>query len=188
MPIFTKKLSETEVDSLLKTLKNRFTKSMSRHDKLSWDAVSEHLRSHNQKLSVLANMELSGGEPDVVGVDRQSGEYVFFDCSAESPSGRRSLCYDKTALESRKEFKPKTSVIDMVDAIGAELLTEEQYLELQNLGNFDEKTSSWIVTPSEVRELGGALFADRRYNRVFIFHNGAESYYASRGFRCCFKI
>jgi hypothetical protein len=170
-------------EALLKTLKDRFEKNMNRHKGLTWTAVQTKLESHTKKLWTLSEMERTGGEPDVVGYDKKSNEFIFFDCSEESPKDRRSLCYDREALNSRKEHKPKNSAVDMAVAMGIELLTEEQYRELQKLGNFDTKTSSWIVTPPDIRKLGGALFCDRRYNTVFTYHNGAESYYAARGFR-----
>ena len=161
---------------------------MYRHKNLDWDEVAERLGSFKEKLWSLHEMEKSGGEPDVVGKDSATGEYIFFDCSAESPKGRRSVCYDREGLESRKQHKPKNNAIDMAAAMGIELFSEEQYRELQTLGKFDEKTSSWIQTPAAIRNLGGALFCDRRYEQVFVYHNGAQSYYASRGFRGCLKI
>jgi hypothetical protein len=170
-------------EALLKTLKDRFEKNMHRHTGLTWTAVQGKLESHTKKLWTLGEMERTGGEPDVVGYDKKSNEFIFFDCSEESPKDRRSLCYDREALNSRKEHKPKNSAVDMAAAMGIEILTEEQYRELQALGNFDLKTSSWIKTPFEIRKLGGALFCDRRYDTVFVYHNGAESYYAARGFR-----
>ena len=175
-------------EELLRTLKARFEKNMNRHKGLEWAKVQAKLEANTEKLWSLNEMESTGGEPDVVGHDKKTGEYIFYDCSAESPKGRRSLCYDRKALESRKENKPKNSAIDMAAAMGIELLTEEQYRELQKLGNLDAKTSSWIVTPAEIRKLGGALFCDRRYNHVFVYHNGAESYYAARGFRGLVRI
>jgi hypothetical protein len=183
-----KKLSSDQSETLLKTLKARFDKNMNRHKGLEWAKVQAKLEANNEKLWSLNEMERTGGEPDVVGHDKKTGEYTFYDCSAESPNGRRSVCYDREALESRKEHKPANNVIDMAAAIGIELLTEEQYRELQKLGNFDLKTSSWIVTPSDIRKLGGALFCDRRYNTVFVYHNGAESYYAARGFRGSLRV
>jgi hypothetical protein len=178
-----KQLSPPQREELLDILKNRFEKNMKRHKGLEWSKVKTRLEGHPEKLWSLNEMELTGGEPDVVGHDQKTDAYVFYDCSEESPKGRRSLCYDREALESRKEHKPKDSALDLAAAMGIEILTEEQYRELQALGNFDLKTSSWIRTPAEIRELGGALFCDRRYNTVFVYHNGAESYYAARGFR-----
>jgi hypothetical protein len=175
-------LPEQRVE-LLSELKTRFEENMGRHKGLEWAKVQAKLEADTKKLWSLSEMERTGGEPDVVGFDKKSGEYVFNDCSAESPTGRRSLCYDGEALESRKEHKPKNSAIDMAAAMGIELLTEEQYRDLQKLGSFDTKTSSWITTPTEIRKLGGAIFADYRFGRVFVYHNGAESYYAARGFR-----
>src|ERR1051326_8916037 len=174
-------LSKKQREELLGTLQVRFEKNMDRHKGLQWSDVQAKLETNIQKLWSLNEMERTGGEPDVIGQDKKTGEYIFYDCSAESPKDRRSLCYDREALESRKEHKPKNSAIDMASAMGIELLTEQQYRELQKLGNFDTKTSSWIKTPSEIRKLGGALFCDRRYNTVFLYHNGAESYYAARG-------
>ena len=168
---------------LLRTLKTRFEKNMNRHKGLEWAKVQARLVANPEKLRSLSKMEKTGGEPDVIGYDKKTGEYIFCDCSSESPKGRRSLCYDREALESRKEHKPKGSAIEMAAAMDIELLTEEQYRELQKLGNFDTKTSSWLKTPSDIRRLGGALFADRRYDNVFVYHNGAPSYYAARGFR-----
>jgi hypothetical protein len=183
-----KKLSSEQREKLLRTLKDRFESNMSRHRSLDWTKVQAKLKANSAKLWSISEMERTGGEPDVVGRDSKTGEYVFFDCSAESPAGRRSVCYDNDALESRKKHKPKNSAEDMVAAIGIELLTEDQYRALQKLGEFDTKTSSWVQTPSDVRELGGALFCDRRYNKVFVYHNGAESYYAARGFRGSLKV
>ncbi len=171
-------------EALLNTLKARFEKNMSRHAGLDWEKVRERLEADPKKLRAIGEMERTGGEPDVVGFDEKTEAYLFYDCSPESPSGRRSVCYDREARESRKEHKPKSSAIEMAAEMGVELLTEEQYRELQRLGEFDTKTSSWIKTPSDVRDLGGALFCDRRYGKVFVYHNGAQSYYASRGFRC----
>ena len=168
---------------LLRTLNTRFEKNMNRHKGLEWAKVQARLVANPEKLRSLSKMEKTGGEPDVIGYDKKTGEYIFCDCSSESPKGRRSLCYDREALESRKEHKPKGSAIEMAAAMDIELLTEEQYRELQKLGNFDTKTSSWLKTPSDIRRLGGALFADRRYDNVFVYHNGAPSYYAARGFR-----
>ena len=173
---------------LLKAVKARFEKNMKRHKGLEWANVEAKLEANTEKLWSLHEMETTGGEPDVVGRDKKTGEYIFFDCSAESPKGRRSVCYDGEALESRKENKPKNSAIDMAAAMGVEILTEEQYRELQRLGEFDTKTSSWVHTPPEIRELGGALFCDRRYGHVFVYHNGAESYYAARAFRGSLRV
>lgn len=178
-----KELSPEQREELLKTLEARFEKNMNRHKSLAWDNVQAKLKADPKKLWSLNEMERSGGEPDVVGHDTKTGEYIFYDCSAESPKGRRSLCYDRAAHEARKEYKPKDTAIDMAAAMGIELLTEEQYRELQKRGEFDTKTSSWLITPPVIRKLGGAIFADRRYDTVFVFHNGADSYYASRGFR-----
>lgn len=183
-----KKLSVKESEEILKILKERFEKNMNRHKGLEWTKVRAKMEANAKKLWSLNEMEKTGGEPDVVGYDKKTNEYIFYDCSSESPKGRRSLCYDREALESRKEYKPKNNAIDMAEAMGAEILTEEQYRELQNLGNFDTKTSSWVKTPAEIRKLGGALYCDRRYNQVFLYHNGAESYYAVRGFRCSLKV
>ena len=183
-----KKLSSTQRDELLSTLKTRFEKNMNRHKGLDWAKVQAKLEADNPKLWSLNEMETTGGEPDVVGYDKKTGEYVFYDCSAESPKGRRSICYDREALDARKENKPKDSAVDMAAAIGVELLTEEQYRELQKLGEFDLKTSSWVKTPAEIRNRGGALFCDRRYDHVFTYHNGADSYYAARGFRGSLRI
>jgi hypothetical protein len=184
MPTETKKkLSSEQREELLKVLKARFENNMNRHKGLVWANVQAKLEANTEKLWSLNEMEQTGGEPDVVGHDASTKEYIFYDCSAESPKGRRSICYDHEALEARKENKPKDSAIGMAAAMGIELLTEEQYRELQELGEFDAKTSSWVRTPSNVRKLGGALFCDRRYNTVFVYHNGAESYYAARGFR-----
>ena len=174
--------------TLLRTLQARFEKNMARHKGLDWAAVQAKLEARPEKLRSLDEMEKSGGEPDVVGRDRQTGEFLFYDCSAESPKGRRSVCYDREALESRKEHKPANSAIDMAAAMGIEILTEEQYRELQRLGAFDLKTSSWVKTPAAIRKLGGALFCDRRYDTVFVCHNGAESYYAARGFRGSLRV
>ncbi len=183
-----KKFSAQQQEELLKTLKARFDKNSNRHKGLAWRDVEAKLKSNPDKLQSLHEMEQTGGEPDVVGHDKKTGEYLFYDCSAESPSGRRSLCYDREALDSRKENKPKGSAMDLAAAIGIELLTEEQYRELQKLGNFDTKTSSWIKTPPEIRKLGGAVFCDRRYDTVFLYHNGADSYYAARGFRGSLRV
>jgi len=181
-------ISPEQGEELLETLQVRFEKYMERHKGLEWGKVQAKLEAHPEKLSSLNVMESTGGEPDVVGYDKTTGEYIFYDCSAESPIGRRSLCYDREALESRKQNKPENSALDMVTAMGIELLTEEQYRELQKLGNFDTKTSSWVKTPADIRELGGAIFCDRRYDHVFMYHNGAESYYAARGFRGSLRI
>jgi len=181
-------LTEKQHEELLKTLKARFEKNMNRHKGLAWTKVQAKLEANAEKLWSLHEMERTGGEPDVVGHDKKTDEVIFYDCSAESPKGRRSLCYDRQALESRKEFKPADNAMDMAAAMGIELLTEEQYRELQKLGNFDTKTSSWVKTPSAIRKLGGAVFCDRRYDTVFLYHNGAESYYAARGFRGSLKV
>jgi len=183
-----KGLSPKQREELLSTMKARFEKNMDRHKGLEWAKVQAKLEANSGKLFALNEMERTGGEPDLVGFDKKTGEYIFFDCSAESPKGRRSLCYDREALESRKEHKPENSAIDMAAAIGIELLTEEQYRELQRLGDFDTKTSSWVKTPSEIRKLGGAIFCDRRYDHVFVYHNGAESYYAVRAFRGSLRV
>ena len=183
-----KKLSPEQFDGLLRELKIRFEKNMNRHKGLEWTKVQARLEANPDKLRSLDEMEITGGEPDVIGYDKKTGEYIFCDCSAESPTGRRSVCYDGEALESRKEHKPKNSAMEMAAAMGIEILTEEQYRELQKLGNFDTKTSSWVHTPAAIRELGGALFCDRRYNHVFVYHNGAESYYAARAFRGLVRV
>jgi len=183
-----KKLSAAESEKLLETLKARFEKNMSRHKGIDWAKVQAKLEANEEKLSSLNEMERTGGEPDVVGQDKKTGEYIFFDCSAESPKDRRSACYDREALDSRKENKPKNNALDMAAAIGIEMLTEEEYRELQKLGSFDLKTSSWVKTPDAIRKLGGAIFCDRRFDRVFTYHNGAESYYAARGFRGSLKV
>ena len=183
-----KMLSPEQREELLRALKARFEKNMNRHKGLEWAKVQARLEANTKKLWSLNEMERTGGEPDVAGHDKKTGEYIFYDCSAESPKGRRSVCYDGESLESRKEHKPKNNAIDMAAAMGIELLTEEQYRELQNLGDFDTKTSSWVQTPTDIRELGGALFCDRRYDHVFVYHNGAESYYAARGFRGSLKV
>jgi uncharacterized protein DUF4256 len=184
----TKKLSPGQREELLGVLKARFEKNMNRHKGLEWAKVQAKLEANSEKLWALNEMETSGGEPDVVGLDKKTGAYIFYDCAAESPKGRRSLCYDREALNARKENKPKDSALDMAATMGVEILTEEQYRELQKLGDFDTKTSSWIATPSAIRKLGGALFCDRRYDHVFVYHNGADSYYAARGFRGSLRI
>lgn len=183
-----RELSPEQREELLRTLKTRFEKNMNRHKGFEWAEVQEKLEASTEKLWSLHEMERTGGEPDVVGHDNKTGEYIFYDCSAESPKGRRSVCYDHEALESRKQHKPENSAINMAAAMGIELLTEEQYRELQKLGNFDTKTSSWVKTPSEIRKLGGAIFADFRYGNVFVYHNGAESYYGARGFRGSLRV
>jgi hypothetical protein len=183
-----KELSPKQREELLRALKARFEKNMNRHKGLEWAQVQAKLEANADKLWSLNEMERTGGEPDVVDNDKKTGEYIFYDCSAESPKGRRSLCYDREALDSRKEHKPKDNAIDTAAAMGIELLTEEQYRELQKLGHFDTKTSSWVKTPSEIRKLGGALFCDRRYDTVFLYHNGAESYYAARAFRGSLRV
>ena len=181
-------LSPKQRDELLKALKARFEKNLNRHKGLDWAKVQARLEANPEKLWSLNEMESTGGEPDVVGQDKKSGEYIFFDCSAETPKGRVSVCYDREGWLSRKEARPKTTAMDMAAAMGIELLTEEQYFELQKLGEFDLKTSSWVKTPAEMRNLGGALYCDRRYGRVFVGHNGAQSYYAARGFRGSLKV
>jgi hypothetical protein len=183
-----KELSPEQREELLRALKARFEKNMNRHKGLEWVKVQAKLEAIPKTLWSLNEMERTGGEPDAVGFDKKTGEYIFFDCSAESPKGRRNVCYDREALESRKEFKPKDTAMDMAAALGIEILTEEQYRELQKLGEFDTKTSSWLKTPSEIRKLGGAIFADRRYDNVFVYHNGASSYYGGRGFRGSLRI
>ena len=183
-----KDLSPEQRKELTRALKARFGENMNRHKDLEWAQVQAKLEANAEKLWSLNEMERTGGEPDVVGHDKKTGEYIFYDCSAESPKGRRSVCYDREALESRKEHKPEDNAIEMATAMGIELLTEEQYRELQKLGNFDTKTSSWVKTPSDIRKLGGALFCDRRYDTVFVYHNGAESYYAARGFRGALRV
>ena len=183
-----KLLSPQQREELLRVLQARFEKNMNRHNGLVWPQVQAKLESNTEKLRSLAEMERTGGEPDVIGRDKNTGEYIFYDCCVESPSGRRSLCYDREALNGRKENKPKDNAMDAAAAMGIELLTEEQYRELQKLGRFDTKTSSWVKTPSAIRKLGGALFCDRRYDTVFVYHNGAESYYAARGFRGWIRV
>jgi hypothetical protein len=183
-----KDMKAKEREELLSALKARFESNMNRHKDLEWANVQAKLEANPEKLWSLNEMERTGGEPDVVGHDSKAGEYIFYDCSAESPVGRRSVCYDREGLESRKEHKPEDNAIDMATAMGIELLTEEQYRELQELGNFDTKTSSWVKTPAEIRKLGGALFCDRRYDHVFVYHNGAESYYGARAFRGSLRV
>jgi hypothetical protein len=183
-----RELSSEQREELLTALKTRFEKNMNRHKGIEWAKVEVKMEANTEKMWSLNEMERTGGEPDVVDHDNKTGEYIFYDCSAESPKGRRSICYDREALESRKEHKPKNSAIDMAAAMDIELLTEEQYRELQKLGNFDTKTSSWVKTPSQIRKLGGAIFADFRYGNVFVYHNGAESYYGGRGVRCSLRV
>ncbi len=183
-----KTFSAEQREELLRALKARFEKNMNRHKGLEWAKVEAKLKANTEKLQSLYEMERTGGEPDVVDHDKKTGEYIFYDCSEESPKDRRSLCYDREALETRKEFKPKNNAVDMATTMGIELLSEEQYRELQKLGKFDTKTSSWVKTPSDIRKLGGAIFADYRYGTVFVYHNGAESYYAARGFRGSLRV
>jgi len=183
-----KELSPKEREELLRALKARFEKNMNRHKGLEWPKVRAKLEANAETLWSLNEMERTDGEPDVVGQDKKTGEYIFFDCSAESPKGRTSVCYDREGLESRKEHKPENNAIDMAAAMGVELLTEEQYRELQKLGDFDTKTSSWVKTPSDIRNLGGALFCDRRFGHVFVYHNGAQSYYSGRAFRGSLRV
>jgi hypothetical protein len=183
-----KESSPEQREELLRVLKARFEKNMNRHKGLEWAKVQARLEANTEKLWSLNEMERTGGEPDVVGHDKKMGEYIFYDCSAESPKGRTSVCYDREGLDSRKEHKPKSNAIDMAAAMGVELLTEEQYRELQKLGNFDTKTSSWLKTPSDIRKLGGALFCDRRFDHVFLYHNGAQSYYSARAFRGSLRV
>ncbi|WP_433594825.1 DUF4256 domain-containing protein [Lysinibacillus xylanilyticus] len=183
-----KDLSLEQREEILRTLKARFEKNMNRHKDLEWDKVQAKLETNTEKLWSLNEMEETGGEPDVVGHDKNTGEYIFYDCSVESPKGRRSVCYDREALESRKKHKPENNAIEMATAMGIELLTEEQYRELQKLENFDIKTSSWVKTPANIRKLGGAIFCDYRYETVFVYHNGADSYYAARGFRGSLRV
>jgi hypothetical protein len=188
MSKYNKNLSPEQSDELLKVLKTRFEKNLTRHKGIEWATIQEKLSANSEKLWSLNEMEKTGGEPDVVGYDKKTGEYIFYDCSKETPIGRRNLCYDREALESRKANKPENNVIDMTVAMGIELLTEEQYRELQKLGNFDLKTSSWVKTPSDIRKLGGAIFCDRRYGNVFVYHNSAPSYYGVRGFRGSLRV
>ena len=183
-----KELTSKQSAELFSTLQTRFEKNMKRHNGIDWSKVEARLKAKAEKIWSLNEMEQTGGEPDVVGLDKKTGEYIFYDCSTESPAGRRSFCYDRQALDSRKEHKPKNSAMEMASAMGIELLSEEQYRELQKLGQFDTKTSSWIKTPSEIRELGGAIFCDCRFDHVFLYHNGAESYYAARGFRGSLRV
>ncbi len=183
-----KELSSKQCEELFTTLKTRFETNMNRHQGLDWAKVRARLEANAEKLWAINEMEKTGGEPDVIGQDKQTGEYVVYDCSPESPKGRTSLCYDREALDSRKEHKPKSSAMDMAAVMGAELLTEEQYQELQKLGAFDTKSSSWLKTPGDIRKLGGAIFGDRRFGRVFVYHNGAESYYSGRGFRGSLRV
>lgn len=184
----TRELSSKQRETLLSTLRTRFERHMNRHEGLDWAGIQARLEADPLKLWSLNEMERTGGEPDVVGFENQTAGYLFCDCSSESPKGRRSLCYDRAALESRKKHRPENSAVDMADAMGVELLTEGQYREMQKFGEFDLKTSSWVKTPTDIRELGGAIFCDRRYNTVFTYHNGAEAYYAARGFRGLLKV
>jgi len=186
--VIKKQLASKHIETLIELLKDRFEKNSHRHREIEWPSVQTKLIKSPDKLWSLQEMENTGGEPDVVAYDQHSDEYLFMDCSPETPKGRRSLCYDREALESRKDHPPKNSAIDIAIEMGVELLTEEQYHQLQKLGEFDLKTSSWLATPDEIRQLDGALFADRRYGRVFVYHNGAQSYYAVRGFRCCLRV
>jgi hypothetical protein len=183
-----KELSPEQREELLRILKARFEKNMNRHEAVEWAKVKAKLETNSEKLWSLSEMERTGGEPDVIGHDKKTGEYIFFDCSPETPKGRRNICYDREALDSRREHKPRNSAMDIAAAMGIELLTEEQYRELQKLGNFDTKTSSWVKTPSDIRKLGGAVFCDRRFGHVFLYHNGAESYYAGRAFRGSLRV
>jgi hypothetical protein len=185
---YNKKMETESYDELIKTLKDRFTKNTRRHTGIEWSSVQAELEAIPEKLQALYEMDRTGGEPDVVGCDEQTGEFIFCDCSPESPIGRRSICYDREALDSRKENKPGGNALEMASSIGIEILTEQQYRELQELGEFDRKTSSWVKTPRKIRDLGGALFCDRRYDHVFVYHNGAASYYAVRGFRGRLKV
>lgn len=186
--VIKKQLAPKQIETLIELLKNRFEKNSHRHKEIEWPSVQTKLIKSPDKLWSLQEMENTGGEPDVVAYDQQNDEYLFMDCSPETPKGRRSLCYDREALESRKDHPPKNSAIDIAIEMGVELLTEEQYHQLQKLGEFDLKTSSWLATPDEIRQLDGAIFADRRYGRIFVYHNGAQSYYAVRGFRCCLRV
>ncbi|MBI1450262.1 DUF4256 domain-containing protein [Acinetobacter sp. AC1-2] len=186
--VIKKQLASKHIETLIELLKDRFEKNSHRHREIEWPSVQTKLIKSPDKLWSLQEMENTGGEPDVVAYDQHSDEYLFMDCSPETPKGRRSLCYDREALESRKDHPPKNSAIDIAIEMGVELLTEEQYHQLQKLGEFDLKTSSWLATPDEIRQLDGAIFADRRYGRVFVYHNGAQSYYAVRGFRCCLRV
>ncbi|MEH7076520.1 DUF4256 domain-containing protein [Neobacillus drentensis] len=188
MEINQKELPQEQREEILKTLKTRFEKNMNRHIGLEWDSVQAKLEANIEKLWSLNEMEKTGGEPDVIALDNKTGEYIFYDLSKESPKGRRSICYDQEALEARKEHKPKNSAINMASEMGIEILTEEQYRELQTIESFDLKTSSWVKTPANIRKLGGAIFCDRRYDTVFVYHNGAESYYAARGFRGSLRV
>ncbi|RNA66904.1 DUF4256 domain-containing protein [Alteribacter keqinensis] len=188
MPKVNTDLSVEQREELLRELKTRFEKNGNRHEGIEWAQVQAKLEADPEKLWSLSEMERTGGEPDVVGHDKETDEYIFYDCSKESPKGRRSVCYDREALESRKKHKPENSVMDMAAAMGIDLLTEEEYRELQKLGDFDTKTSSWVKTPADIRKRGGALFCDRRYNTVFVYHNGADSYYAARGFRGSLRV
>lgn len=183
-----KELSREQTEELLSTLKVRFERNFNRHKGVEWVKVQSKLEANPEKLWILDDMEITGGEPDVVGYDKETDEYIFYDCSPQSPAGRRNLCYDRAALDSRKQFKPGNSAIDIATEMGIDILTEEQYQELQQLGNFDTTTSSWIQTPAKIRKLGGALFCDRRFDTVFLYHNGAESYYAARGFRGSLRV
>ncbi|HXE43452.1 MAG TPA: DUF4256 domain-containing protein [Candidatus Baltobacteraceae bacterium] len=183
-----KKLSPEQREKLFRTLRERFEKNVSRHKGLEWAKVQAKLEGNAEKVWSLQEMERTGGEPDVIGHDKKTGEYIFCDCSEQTPEGRRNLCYDREALEARKKFKPKNSAMDMAAAMGVEILTEEEYRELQKMGEFDTKTSSWVKTPADIRKLGGALFCDRRYGRVFVYHNGAESYFGGRGFRGLVRV
>lgn len=188
MTQINKELSSEQREELFRILKDRFETNMNRHTEMEWSKVQQRLEAHTEKLWSLHEMDRTGGEPDVVGYDTEQDEYIFYDCSAESPKGRRAVCYDREALESRKKHKPENSAADMAEAMGIELLTEEQYRELQKLGDFDRKTSCWVKTPANIRKLGGAIFCDRRYDTVFMYHNGADSYYASRGFRGSLRV
>jgi hypothetical protein len=183
-----RKLSSEQCEEIIRTLKARFEKNMNLHKGLEWDKIQAKLETNTEKLWSLNEMEITGGEPNVIFYDEKAGEYIFYDCSAESPKGRRSVCYDREALESRKQHKPQNSAMDMAVDMGIEILTEEEYRELQKMGNFDTKTSSWVKTPDNIRKLGGAIFCDRRYDTIFVYHNGAESYYASRGFRGSLRV